>query len=451
MPDHRIILQDQSATVPRYTSYPTAPHFRPEIGSEILDDTIRDLPADERISLYLHIPFCDRLCWFCGCNTKQVNRYAPVSRYVDALVNEIELIGQKFNHVPPVAQIHFGGGSPSMLRTEDFARLSRALNKSFDLDSGTRVSVELDPNDASSEMMQGLEIIGLTRASIGVQDFDPVVQKAINRPQTYEETAELVRKLRDCGVESLNIDALYGLPLQNRSRLLSTLEKVVSMHPDRIALFGYAHVPWVKKHQTMINDADLPDTFERFEHAELARELLVSAGYEKIGIDHYALPHDSLSKAAREGKLRRNFQGYTDDRFDTLIGLGASSIGQSSIGYFQNLVPTGQYMLSVANGLLPTNRGYRFLRDDRIRSWIIGRLMCDFGFSYDQLQENFDGDVRGYIVEAGKIAESDHHGLCQADKNGFALRPGAEAFTRIVASRFDAHLNDMQFRYSKAV
>ncbi|MGB7335434.1 MAG: oxygen-independent coproporphyrinogen III oxidase [Salaquimonas sp.] len=445
------IIKNHTTPVPRYTSYPTAPHFQPDLGLQILTETLVELPAEERLSLYLHIPFCDRLCWFCGCNTKQVNRYSPVSSYIDALLKEIELIGLQLGGKRKAEEIHFGGGSPSLLYPGDFARLSLALNKAFLIDESTKVSVEIDPNDATPDLFQGLKIIRMSRASIGVQDFDSAVQKAINRPQTFEDTRALVEQLRSSGINSINIDALYGLPLQTKPKLQSTIEKIISMQPNRVALFGYAHVPWVKKHQKMIRDEDLPKSQERFEQAQLAQSLLIQAGYVKIGIDHYAKPDDSLAIAAKTGELRRNFQGYTDDKLSTLIGLGGSSIGQSNLGYFQNLVPTGQYTMAVNNGLLPTSKGYRFTQDDKIRSWIIEQLMCNFSFSFEKLIRQFGNLAQPYIGEAIEISKRDSIGVCETVEDRFTIRPEAEPLTRIIASKFDAHLGRGQFKYSQAV
>lgn len=451
MRDSAAILGRYSEPVPRYTSYPTAPHFQPDLGADLLPDMLAEITGDKRVSLYIHVPYCDRLCWFCGCHTKHTRQYAPVADYVDSLLREIALVSRAVGFAVPVAQLHFGGGSPSLMRSGDFRRLSDALREAFTIDAATEISVEIDPSDVTDDTLDGLSALGMTRASIGVQDFDPAVQAAINRPQSFELTREIAASLRAIGIGSLNIDALYGLPLQTEKRLAATLDKVVDLEPDRIALFGYAHMPWLKKHQTMIRDEDLPDQGERFGQARLAEAALVAAGYAAIGIDHFALPHDTLAEAARTGTLHRNFQGYTTDACETLIGLGASSIGRFRDGYVQNIVPTASYRAAVDAGRLPVGRGYRLSDDDRIRAHLIERLMCDFAVSFADLKARFGAAAAPYIAEARLIAASDADGLCRLDADRFVIPYEARSFTRIVAARFDAHLQTSAFRYSKAV
>ncbi len=451
MRDPAAILTRHSEPVPRYTSYPTAPHFHPDLGPALLPELLGGITRDKSVSLYIHVPYCDRLCWFCGCHTKHTRQYAPVADYVDSLLREIVLVSRAIGFPAPVAQLHFGGGSPSLMRSGDFQRLSDAFRDSFTIDAATEISVEIDPSDVTDDTLDGLKALGMTRASIGVQDFDPAVQTAINRPQSFELTREIVASLGSIGIGSLNIDALYGLPLQTEQRLAATLEKVVDLAPDRIALFGYAHMPWLKKHQTMIRDEDLPDQGERFKQARLAEAALVAAGYAGIGIDHFALPHDTLAEASRTGRLHRNFQGYTTDACETLIGLGASSIGRFSSGYVQNIVPTTAYRAALDDDRLPVGRGYRLDEDDRVRAHWIERLMCDFAVSFADVEARFGAVAAPYITEARMIAASDADGLCRVEADRFVIPDDARPFTRIVAARFDAHLRTSAFRYSKAV
>ncbi|WP_306119732.1 MULTISPECIES: oxygen-independent coproporphyrinogen III oxidase [unclassified Roseitalea] len=449
--DLSALLSQRGGAVPRYTSYPTAPHFAAGLGPEMQEALVGALEPGEPVSIYLHIPFCDRLCWFCGCNTKHTLKYEPVRAYVDALVAEIGAFGERAGFVPVAGQVHFGGGSPSILDSADMGRLGDGLRAAFRFTSQTEVSVEIDPSDVGEDTLAGLAALGVTRASVGVQDFDPLVQRAINRPQTFEQTRDVIEAMRAAGVGSVNIDALYGLPLQTRTRLMSTIDKVVSLDPDRIALFGYAHVPWVKKHQKMIKDEQLPDMSERFEQAVLAGETLEAAGYDPIGIDHFAKPADRLASAARTGHLRRNFQGYTTDQCKVLIPFGASSIGAFEGGYVQNIVATGQYQEAVHAGRGTALKGYRMSDDDRVRAHMIERLMCDFRISFADLEARFGEAADGYIDEACAIADAETHDLCGVDIDGFFVPEQARPFARIVASRFDAHLNDSNFRYSKAV
>ena len=373
--DLTALLSQRGGAVPRYTSYPTAPHFEAGLGPQMQEALLGSLDDATPVSIYLHIPFCDRLCWFCGCNTKHTLKYEPVRTYVDALLAEIAALGTRLGFRPVAGQIHFGGGSPSILSAEDMGRLGAALRRTFHVSALTEISVEIDPSDVTEDTLTGLHELGVTRASVGVQDFDPLVQKAINRPQSFEQTRDVIAAMRAAGVGSVNIDALYGLPLQTRARLMRTIEQVVSLQPDRIALFGYAHVPWVKKHQKMIKDEHLPDMHERFQQALAAGAALVATGYEAIGIDHFAMPADGLAEAARTGHLRRNFQGYTTDRCEALIPLGASSIGAFGGGYVQNIVATGQYQDAVHAGRSTASKGYRMSEDDRIRAHMIERLM----------------------------------------------------------------------------
>ncbi len=361
--DHALI-QKYAAPVPRYTSYPTAPHFTKEVDNDVYANWLSGFKADDNLSLYIHIPFCDRLCWFCGCNTKQTLKYAPVQAYLKRLYKEIEMVAAKLPHRLNVVSLHLGGGSPTLLQADDFARLREVLLTHFDFADDVEISIEIDPSDVTSDQIKGMVDFGLTRASIGVQDFSEVVQKAINRPQSFEITRDVVEALRSHGIKSVNLDVLYGLPHQTTERLMDTVAKTAYLQPDRIALFGYAHVPWMKTHQKMIDEAALPDTVERFEHAMKAADALVDAGYDRVGFDHFALPHDKMAIAAHDGTLRRNFQGYTVDPADAMIGFGGSAIGQNRHGYIQNVVPTGQYQAMIDKGELAVGKGYELTDED---------------------------------------------------------------------------------------
>ncbi|MCB8838581.1 oxygen-independent coproporphyrinogen III oxidase [Aurantimonas sp. VKM B-3413] len=452
MLDAAAILNRHGAQVPRYTSYPAAPHFGAETGRALLPAMIDCIDPEKPVSVYLHIPFCDRLCWFCGCHTKQTRRYQPVVDYVDSLLAEIATMRARIGFAPKVAALHLGGGSPSLLQSAEFARIGEALRKAFVFPADAEISVEIDPSDVSADTLEGLALLGMTRASIGVQDFDPAVQAAINRPQTFEATRDVIAALRAAGQCSINIDALYGLPLQTPERLERTIDQVISLDPERVALFGYAHVPWAKKHQTMIREEDLPGREQRLGDAARASAKLTGAGYAAIGIDHFARPGDPLAEAARTGRLHRNFQGYTTDACETLIGFGASAISRFRGGYVQNIVPTATYRQAVDSGALAAQRGYRLTRDDVIRGYMIERLMCDFRIDFAALAHGF-GEVAGapYVRECLRLAAGDRDGLVVSDEQSFAIRPEAKPFARVVASWFDAHLDGGEGRYSKAV
>ena len=445
------VLKQYQGAVPRYTSYPTAPQFKDGVGSLLINEMLDALNPHEAVSVYIHIPFCDRLCWFCGCNTKHTQRYQPISVYVDHLIDEIALLRQRMSARQPISQLHLGGGSPSLLTKHDMMRIRTALETVFDFGAETEISVEIDPSDSNAEMFDGLVALGITRASIGVQDFHADVQKAINRPQTFADTQSVVQQLRSIGVTSINMDALYGLPLQTEERLLSTLEQCVSLLPDRIALFGYAHVPWLKKHQQMINQDDLASPSERIIHASKGAELLKSAGYQAIGIDHFAKPSDSMALAANAGKLRRNFQGYTTDNAKTMIGIGASSIGYFEGGYIQNIVATGQYQASIKQGCLPANKGYRYSEDDKMRAYFIERLMCDLRVDLELLPRLFGDQCATLIAEVAAACRDENLGLCRLENGVFFVPEEARTFTRIVASWFDAHFAPAKQKFSQAV
>lgn len=449
--DPHAVLSHFEKPVPRYTSYPTAPQFKEGLGRQIFADGVALLQPTETVSAYLHIPFCDRLCWFCGCHTKHTLKYKPISNYLQHLTKEIELVGSQLSFRPKLGQLHLGGGSPSLLKRDDLQKLRAALDAVFEIDEATEISIEIDPSDMAQGSTEALVEFGLTRASIGVQDFHPDVQTAINRPQSFEITRDVVVELRKAGVQSVNIDALYGLPLQTKDRLMQTIQRCIDLKPDRMALFGYAHVPWLKKHQNLINTRDLPDTMDRYDHARAASAALLDAGYLAIGIDHFALPEDSLAVAALSGQMHRNFQGYTTDSHQTLIGFGASSIGRFAHGYVQNTVPTALYQQQIAANHLPKNKGILLLAKDRLAGQIIERLMCDFEIDFSNLVHFPFWMVEDARKLAKRLAASDTFGLVQMDGDKLKIPPHARPFTRLFASHFDAYYAPDNCQYSKAV
>lgn len=444
-------VRKHAGPAPRYTSYPTAPHFHAGVDGDVYARWLRQLKPGQTLSLYIHIPWCDRLCWFCGCNTKQTRRYDPLKTYLAALENEIETISGLVDPGCRVTALHLGGGSPTMLKPEDMVWLDKALRSRFHFDDGAEISVEMDPNDLDADKYDALAEIGLTRASIGVQDFDEKVQQAINREQTFEQTREVVKQVRARGVRSVNCDVLYGLPHQTRQSVDRTIEQVVSLRPDRIALFGYAHVPWMKTHQKMIDEAALPDVTERFAQMNRASSSLTAAGYTAIGIDHFALPADSLAIAAASGAMRRNFQGYTSDTADALIGMGASSIGQLPQGYIQNQPSTGEYQRQVNLGRLPVVRGFTLSEEDRLRARIIELLMCDFAFSFSTIRHEFGGAAEQVLDEAEYLAGCDTDGMIEFSGGLFQVTDKGRPFVRSIASAFDSYFGEGAARHSLAV
>ncbi|MEM7544968.1 MAG: oxygen-independent coproporphyrinogen III oxidase [Pseudomonadota bacterium] len=418
---------------PRYTSYPPAPHFLASVGEDTYRDWIGALPADRPVSVYVHIPFCRRLCWFCACRTQGARTPEPVERYLSILLTEIERLGEVLpGGRARLSRLHWGGGTPTILTAAQMERLTSAIHSVFDFDDDAEFSVEIDPNEIGPQRLLTLSKIGMTRASVGVQDFDPNIQKTIGREQSYSVTAEAVQGLRGVGIESLNADLVYGLPGQSVATLERTVKRLLWLKPDRIALYGYAHVPTRARRQVMIPERDLPDGPARLALFEAARDIFVGAGYRQIGIDHFALPSDGLARAAEAGTLHRNFQGYTDDTAETLIGLGASSISEFPQGYCQNAAATAAWQDRITSGGLATARGHVNSADDRMRKRVIERIMCDFGVSLDS------PDMSLLRAEATLIAAK-YNGFATMWGGRFQIVPEGRALTRIIAQEFDAY------------
>ncbi|TIS50873.1 oxygen-independent coproporphyrinogen III oxidase [Mesorhizobium sp.] len=447
----KALAKSLAENVPRYTSYPTAPHFHPGLDAIVVRGWMETLEGDDEISLYLHIPYCDRLCWFCACHTKQTLHYAPVATFLRSLHREIETVGGLVGGRGMVRAVHFGGGSPTMLRPDDILALGKALRDRVDFLDDASLSVEIDPNDMDEGRLDAFAAIGMTRASLGVQDFDPKVQKAINREQSFALTKSIVDAVRARGVTSVNLDLLYGLPHQTLESVAATVAQALTLTPDRLALFGYAHVPWFKKHQTMIDEAWLPDSAARLAQSQLAARLIVDAGYEALGLDHFAKPQDSLAVAAHGGKIRRNFQGYTEDRCETLIGLGPSSISRYRQGYAQNIVATGEYERAVDSGQLAIARGIKLSVDDQARGWVIERLMCQFAFSAVDLVDRFGAVGQKLLCEASRLAISSQGELLRLEGENFVVPEESRPLVRTVAAKFDKYLRNGSARHSVAV
>lgn len=445
------LLRRYAKPVPRYTSYPTSPHFHAGIDRAAYAEWLETLPPQTGLSLYVHVPFCDRLCWFCGCHTKQVLRYDPIAAYLPWVLKEMETVAGLLDGRGHVMALHLGGGSPSMLQPDDLLRLAASVRSQFAVDADLEFSIEIDPNDMTEDRYDAFAAAGVSRISVGVQDFDPKVQAAINRMQTFEQTKAVVDGMRARGVTSVNLDVLYGLPYQTVDSLMATVEQVLSLNPDRIALFGYAHVPWMKKHQQMIDEATLPGTAERLYQSSEAAARLCSAGYVAIGIDHFARPGDSLAIASKGGALHRNFQGYTTDRAPALIGLGASSIGSFPQGYVQNVTATGEYIRSVRESGLAVAKGLRFTAEDRMRGWVIERLMCDFAVSVKELRQRFGKDAGPIVTEMQYAALCDNDGVISFDGRTFEITGPGRSFVRSIAAAFDAYIAGGVGRHSVAV
>lgn len=446
------ILRRYERNVPRYTSYPTAPHFHDGIGAEQYADWLSALPDGTEVSLYFHIPFCSRMCWYCGCHTKIVQRYDPVAAYADTLAREIDLVARAVgDKALKVCHIHWGGGTPTMLSRDDLARLTGLVASRFDLASDAEIAIEIDPCTLSQDQARILAEAGINRASFGVQDFNARIQEAINRVQSAEVTAQAVDWLREAGVKSFNFDLMYGLPGQTEQDVLNTVDLSVAMQPDRFAIFGYAHVPWMKTHQKMIREEDLPDGPQRLAQAEAAAQRLESHGFLRIGLDHFATPEDEMAKALKAGRLRRNFQGYTTDRADVMIPFGASSIGSLPQGYVQNAVPFHLYAERIAAGQLTTAKGIALSDEDRLRRSVIERLMCDLSVDLDAEIRKHGPSATGFEDAFAALEEMEKDGLVSLEGQRITITEPGRPLMRTVCALFDSWLSTGAGRHSRAV
>ena len=423
--------------VPRYTSYPTAPNFSAAIDHDKYRRWLRQLPGDEPVSLYLHIPFCREMCWYCGCHTTVSRRQAPVTRYVSTLIREIRLVAAELGSRLRTGHVHWGGGSPTLLTPDDVKLIHGALKACFSLDPLAENAVEVDPRTLTAELASAFACAGVNRGSVGLQTFDPKVQAAINRVQSFEATAAAVRLLRDRGIPAINFDLIYGLPFQTMQSCRDTVEQALRLQPDRLAVFGYAHVPSFKPHQRKIDEAALPRAAERHEQAQAIAAALTAAGYRQIGLDHFALPGDSLSSAAEDRALHRNFQGYTTDPCKVLLGLGASAIGRLPSGFVQNATRIPDYERRIAGGELATARGCRIGDEEQRRGAIIEALMCDYR-----------ADVCG--VDAG-LSRLEADGLIRRSGDVIEILDEARPLVRTVAAAFDSYLPNSAATHAVAV
>ncbi|MFT7145548.1 MAG: oxygen-independent coproporphyrinogen-3 oxidase [Yoonia sp.] len=434
------------ARVPRYTSYPPATAFNTQTGADFQTQCLKALDPATPVSVYIHIPFCERLCWFCACRTQGTTTLKPVVHYLEIVKQELEHLRTTLPEGVQMGQLHWGGGTPTILPPDMIYELAKAIKDVIPPAADFRFSVEIDPTLVDDGKIQALAEMGMTRASIGIQDFAIDVQEAIGRKQSFEVTKACVDSLRRAGITSLNADLVYGLPFQTPEKLTDTIAKVRALDPDRIALFGYAHVPNFSKRQKLIPTATLPNEEARYHLARQAAQAFVADGYETIGIDHFGKPDDALTLARKAGHLRRNFQGYTDDTCPSLIGIGASSISQFAQGYVQNASATAAYIERVEAGVLSGHRGYQMTAQDRLRATAINMLMCDFEIDLDVLVQHTDAagltpihaailaDFAGYVVQDGRK---------------ITIAPAGRPLTRIIAQRYDG-FNNIAAQYSQA-
>src|SRR5208282_2258903 len=435
--------------IPRYTSYPTAVQFGSGVDARSYQHWLSALPANAPVSIYLHVPFCAELCLYCGCHTTVARRYGPVAAYVELLEREIALVGG-FLARPPVNEIHWGGGTPTMLKPQDLMRLTAALRANFNMTPTTVTAIEIDPRSLSPEHIATMAEMGITRASLGVQDFEERVQQAIRRPQSFEQTARAVDGLRAAGIANINLDLMYGLPHQTVATIKATAKRALALDPDRIALFGYAHVPWMKRHQRLIPEAALPGDGERFAQSGAAAEVLVGASYRRIGLDHFAKAGDLLARQQGEGRLHRNFQGYTTDESANLVGFGPSAIGSLPDGYVQNAPGMIAYRDAIMAGRPATVRGRALTPEDRLRRSIIERLMCDLAVDVADICVAYDTNADHFAAELAKLDELASDGIVERTGTRITVPEQSRAFVRSVCAVFDAYMSNGEARFSKA-
>ena len=448
------LLEKYSKPGPRYTSYPTAPYFTEAFGEREWREEMGRAQHHRGLSLYVHIPFCDTLCYYCGCNMVATHDYSKATRYLDFLSREIDSYADLIARGRRVEQLHWGGGTPTYLRPDDIRRLAEHLHRRFVFAEEVEAGCEVDPRELTREHVAALKEAGFNRLSLGVQDLDPVVQRAVNRVQPESLVRQVFGWMREAGFASINMDLMVGLPHQSVASFAATLEKIIDMGPDRLAVFSYAHVPWLKKHQKLIHEADLPDFSTRIALQQLILERLTAAGYVYIGMDHFARPHDELVKAQAQGSLHRNFQGYTTHKDCDIYAFGVSAISQTEDVYVQNCKRLSDYEARIAAGRLATERGVRVSRDDKIRRDAILALMCDLYLDRQALAAKWGIDFDAYFADAlDELAGLAADGLVVITPERIAVTDLGRIFLRNIAMCFDAYLkrDRDQPRYSRTV
>lgn len=425
-PYHPDLLSQQ---VPRYTSYPTAAEFHDEVGEAAMEEGLAKVQAGTGLSLYAHIPFCEKICWYCGCNTGATGPKQRLDSYLTALEREIETVAERLNGRAVVRRLAFGGGSPNAISPVDFVRICDRIQTLLKPEY-EELSIEVDPRSFTTEWAFTLAACGVTRVSMGVQSFSDHIQRAIGRIQPKELMAQGVADLRRAGIAAINFDLIYGLPGQSLTDLEDTLAETLALRPSRIALFGYAHLPHMIPRQRRIDASQLPGLRERFEMAALGYGYLTAAGYVPIGFDHFALPADTLATAAAEQRVHRNFQGFTDDAQDVLVGLGASAISLFPDRFIQNQKNNGLYRIRTHAGRLSASRGIFLTRDDRERGRLIDRILC----------EGRSGPIAPELIAEARpaLATFIERGLIDVDQSGITLTEHARPYARSIAACFDA-------------
>ncbi|KYK45310.1 coproporphyrinogen III oxidase [Bradyrhizobium liaoningense] len=429
------------ARLPWYTIYPTVPDFSAMVGAKTCETWLRRLPPDEAVSLYIHVPFCRSTCWYCGFPTNLTRSQRPIRNYLAAVQHEIRLVVEQAPPALPVSDVHFGGGTPTTIAPTDFLGLMELLRRCFAFSKSATIAIEIDPHALTTEMVETLGAAGINRASIGVQSFDPIVQRAVNRVQSEVQTASVVESLRQHGIRRINFDLLFGLPHQTVRSCVDSARTALAMRPDRLAVFGYAHVPSYMKRQRQIDETALPDNAVRAEQAAAIAETLVSAGYRQIGLDHFALPNDELALAQKAGRLRRNSLGYSADTCKTVIGLGPSAVGRLRDGYVQNEIATASYRQHIEAGRMATSKGFCLTAEDRLRAAIIERLMCDLQADVPAICAAHGFDPIPLLDTADRLRMLAEDGIVDVEEGFIQVKKEHRFVIRAVAAAFDTYLD----------
>lgn len=440
-----------STNVPRYTSYPTAPHFKPSVDSAVYTRWLEQSAPDTPTSLYLHVPYCRAICAYCGCFTKASQRDKPILAYGKLLAKEIELVSAHLPSRLPVKHMHWGGGTPSLMPAEGMEAILSAVAAGFDLSALEEHAIELDPRLITQQLAHALKSYGVTRVSLGVQDLNAQVQQAIGRIQPLEVVQRAMDALRTADLNAINTDVMYGLPHQSLEDVIRTVTACAALGTDRIALFGYAHVPWMKKNQKLIDEDALPSAGARLEQARAAHKALEHLGYVSVGFDHFARPEDPMAAAAKEGTLRRNFQGYTTDTAPAMMGFGASSIGHLPQGYAQNIADIGAWSRAIESGELAIVRGYEMTDEDKLRASIIEDLLTSFSTDLSRQRAGIAPSQRWINQQIIGLDDLVDDGLCEVLGSVVSVPENARFLSRLVASRFDGFLEQGKARHSAAV
>ncbi|MBI5136516.1 MAG: oxygen-independent coproporphyrinogen III oxidase [Nitrospirae bacterium] len=453
--DRRLIAKYDKAG-PRYTSYPTAPHFSERFDAAAYRAEIARSNREESgrpLSLYFHLPFCDTLCYYCGCNVVVTQKREKVIPYLAQIKHEIAAVAAMIAPGRKVTQLHWGGGTPTYLAPDQIRDLMAFVHAHFDFADDVEAGVELDPRECDRERLVALRESGFNRASMGIQDFDSEIQVLVNRVQPVDMTRRVFDTCRELGFHSVNVDLIYGLPLQTVARFTPTVDEVIDMAPDRIATFNYAHVPWLKKHQVLIPEDLLPTPAQKLDIFEMVSNRFADAGYVFIGMDHFAKPDDEIARAQREGTLYRNFQGYTTHAGCDLYAFGITAIGQLRRSYTQNVKKLSDYYAALDNGELPVERGILLTDEDLLRREVITRLMCDFALDPAMFETRYGIDFDTHFAHA--LAEFDGFaadGLVTKDGRKFTVTPAGRLLIRNMAMPFDAYLGTKpNQRFSRTV